>query len=170
MDVGGVLLFKGPKGRFRYERGSKKAIGGLQGQGRRWWRGSWRAAGAGASVVKGREAELQVQVLFAALLSGRWQHAPYRRLRCSSGDAIAWRCAPGHLAPAGGAFPPRAAPRAAAAGMIAGGSGITPMYQVAQEILRDPNDPTALSLIYANVAGEPPLSAPPSAASPGAGT
>lgn len=65
MDVGGVLLFKGPKGRFRYERGSKKAIG-----------------------------------------------------------------------------------------MIAGGSGITPMYQVAQEILRDPNDPTALSLIYANVAEE----------------
>ncbi|PSC68419.1 NADH-cytochrome b5 reductase 1 [Micractinium conductrix] len=62
LDVGAVLLFKGPKGRFRYERGSKKAIG-----------------------------------------------------------------------------------------MIAGGSGITPMYQVAQEILRDPNDTTSLSLIYANV-------------------
>ena len=27
LDVGAVLLFKGPKGRFRYERGSKKAIG-----------------------------------------------------------------------------------------------------------------------------------------------
>lgn len=61
-DVGTTLLFKGPKGRFRYERGTKKAIG-----------------------------------------------------------------------------------------MIAGGSGITPMFQVAQEILNDPNDDTALSLIYANV-------------------
>jgi hypothetical protein len=27
-EVGDTLLFKGPKGRFRYERGSKKAIGG----------------------------------------------------------------------------------------------------------------------------------------------
>lgn len=26
-DVGTTLLFKGPKGRFRYERGTKKAIG-----------------------------------------------------------------------------------------------------------------------------------------------
>jgi len=27
--VGATLLFKGPKGRFRYERGTKKAIGAL---------------------------------------------------------------------------------------------------------------------------------------------
>lgn len=40
------------------------------------------------------------------------------------------------------------------AGMIAGGSGITPMYQVAQAILRDPHDATKISLIYANVAEE----------------
>ena len=38
--------------------------------------------------------------------------------------------------------------------MIAGGSGITPMYQVAQAILRDPHDATNISLIYANVAEE----------------
>lgn len=31
--MGSVLLFKGPKGRFRYERGSKKAIGGLHPRG-----------------------------------------------------------------------------------------------------------------------------------------
>ncbi len=37
------------------------------------------------------------------------------------------------------------------AGMIAGGSGITPMYQVAQAILRDPHDFTKVFLIYANV-------------------
>lgn len=30
MDVGTTLLFKGPKGRFRYERGTKKAIGALR--------------------------------------------------------------------------------------------------------------------------------------------
>ncbi len=30
MDVGDSLLFKGPKGRFTYERGSKKAIGELE--------------------------------------------------------------------------------------------------------------------------------------------
>ena len=29
-DVGATLLFKGPKGRFRYERGTKKAIGALR--------------------------------------------------------------------------------------------------------------------------------------------
>ena len=37
--------------------------------------------------------------------------------------------------------------------MLAGGSGITPMYQVALHILRDSNDDTQLSLIYANVQG-----------------
>ncbi|GBC07372.1 hypothetical protein RclHR1_07410008 [Rhizophagus clarus] len=35
-------------------------------------------------------------------------------------------------------------------GMIAGGTGITPMYQVIRSALRDPEDPTKLSLIYAN--------------------
>ncbi|KAK9057803.1 hypothetical protein SSX86_022641 [Deinandra increscens subsp. villosa] len=36
-------------------------------------------------------------------------------------------------------------------GMIAGGSGITPMYQVARAILEDESDKTKLDLIYANV-------------------
>jgi len=36
-------------------------------------------------------------------------------------------------------------------GMIAGGSGITPMLQVAHEILRNPDDKTHISLIFANV-------------------
>merc|ERR1712070_1113366 len=35
-------------------------------------------------------------------------------------------------------------------GMIAGGTGITPMLQVAAAILDDPNDSTEVSLIYAN--------------------
>ncbi|KAJ6604357.1 ferredoxin reductase-like C-terminal NADP-linked domain-containing protein [Mycena vulgaris] len=38
-----------------------------------------------------------------------------------------------------------------ALGMIAGGSGITPMYQIINAILKNPGDRTALSLIYANV-------------------
>ncbi|KAJ6574819.1 NADH-cytochrome b5 reductase [Mycena capillaripes] len=38
-----------------------------------------------------------------------------------------------------------------ALGMIAGGSGITPMYQIVNAILKNPSDRTALSLIYANV-------------------
>jgi predicted ferric reductase len=38
--------------------------------------------------------------------------------------------------------------------MIAGGSGITPMYQVAQGILRNPLDATKVFLIYANVTEE----------------
>lgn len=38
--------------------------------------------------------------------------------------------------------------------MIAGGSGITPMFQVAQGILRNPYDATIVFLIYANVAEE----------------
>lgn len=35
-------------------------------------------------------------------------------------------------------------------GMIAGGSGLTPMLQVASQILSDPEDKTQVSLIYAN--------------------
>ncbi|KAJ6627215.1 NADH-cytochrome b5 reductase [Mycena sp. CBHHK59/15] len=38
-----------------------------------------------------------------------------------------------------------------ALGMIAGGSGITPMYQIVHAVLKNPADRTALSLIYANV-------------------
>uniref|UniRef100_A0A7N0ZUG1 NADH-cytochrome b5 reductase n=1 Tax=Kalanchoe fedtschenkoi TaxID=63787 RepID=A0A7N0ZUG1_KALFE len=36
-------------------------------------------------------------------------------------------------------------------GMIAGGSGITPMFQVARAILENPKDKTMVHLIYANV-------------------
>lgn len=36
-------------------------------------------------------------------------------------------------------------------GMLAGGTGITPMFQVATAVLKDPNDATTLSLIFANV-------------------
>ncbi|KAJ4721357.1 NADH-cytochrome b5 reductase [Melia azedarach] len=36
-------------------------------------------------------------------------------------------------------------------GMLAGGSGITPMFQVARAILENPNDRTKVHLIYANV-------------------
>ena len=36
-------------------------------------------------------------------------------------------------------------------GMLAGGTGITPMYQVINAILRDPSDRTQLSLVSANV-------------------
>ncbi|RWW56205.1 hypothetical protein BHE74_00037085 [Ensete ventricosum] len=34
--------------------------------------------------------------------------------------------------------------------MIAGGTGITPIYQVIQAVLRDPEDPTEMHLVYAN--------------------
>ncbi|XP_024538193.1 NADH-cytochrome b5 reductase-like protein isoform X2 [Selaginella moellendorffii] len=36
-------------------------------------------------------------------------------------------------------------------GMIAGGTGITPMFQVLNEILKNPEDKTQVSLIYANL-------------------
>ncbi|KAG6642796.1 hypothetical protein I3843_09G161400 [Carya illinoinensis] len=39
-------------------------------------------------------------------------------------------------------------------GMLAGGSGITPMFQVARAILEDPKDRTKVHLIYANVTEE----------------
>lgn len=39
-------------------------------------------------------------------------------------------------------------------GMIAGGSGITPMFQVARAILENPKDKTKVHLIYANVTTE----------------
>lgn len=34
--------------------------------------------------------------------------------------------------------------------MIAGGSGVTPCYDVAREVLQDPADNTRMSLVYAN--------------------
>ncbi|XP_021733196.1 NADH--cytochrome b5 reductase 1-like [Chenopodium quinoa] len=42
----------------------------------------------------------------------------------------------------------------AAFGMLAGGSGITPMFQVARAILENPKDKTKVQLIYANVTYE----------------
>jgi cytochrome-b5 reductase len=36
-------------------------------------------------------------------------------------------------------------------GMIAGGTGITPMLQIIRAILKNPDDKTKISLIYANV-------------------
>lgn len=38
--------------------------------------------------------------------------------------------------------------------MIAGGTGITPMYQVAKALLQDQEEYTTISLIYANVTEE----------------
>jgi len=35
-------------------------------------------------------------------------------------------------------------------GMVAGGTGITPMYQVIRAILDDPTDPTKIHLLFAN--------------------
>ena len=35
--------------------------------------------------------------------------------------------------------------------MLAGGTGITPMYQTARAILKDPLDRTQLSLIFGNI-------------------
>ncbi|KAJ1658179.1 NADH-cytochrome b5 reductase [Dispira simplex] len=36
-------------------------------------------------------------------------------------------------------------------GLIAGGTGITPMYQIIRKVLRDPTDKTSISLLFANV-------------------
>ena len=38
-----------------------------------------------------------------------------------------------------------------AAGMIAGGTGVTPMYQVMKQIANDPQDDTQVHLLFANV-------------------
>ncbi|XP_034225776.1 NADH--cytochrome b5 reductase 1 isoform X2 [Prunus dulcis] len=46
-------------------------------------------------------------------------------------------------------------------GMLAGGSGITPMFQVARAILENPKDKTKVHLIYANVSYEDILLKPP---------
>ncbi|CAB4283137.1 unnamed protein product [Prunus armeniaca] len=46
-------------------------------------------------------------------------------------------------------------------GMLAGGTGITPMFQVARAILENPSDRTNVHLIYANVTYEDILLKPP---------
>lgn len=40
------------------------------------------------------------------------------------------------------------------AGMIAGGTGVTPMYQVANAILKNPADKTEITLLFANVSAD----------------
>jgi cytochrome-b5 reductase len=42
----------------------------------------------------------------------------------------------------------------ASIGMVAGGTGITPMLQVIEEVLRNPEDKTTLSLVFGNVTQE----------------
>ncbi|KAL2465827.1 NADH--cytochrome b5 reductase 1 [Abeliophyllum distichum] len=54
-------------------------------------------------------------------------------------------------------------------GMLAGGSGITPMFQVTRAILENPNDKTKVHLIYANVTHEDILLKPPEEWSGGVG-
>ena len=44
--------------------------------------------------------------------------------------------------------------RATKVGIMAGGTGITPMLQVIAAVLKDPNDETQLSLLYANQTDE----------------
>eukprot|EP00882_Tetradesmus_deserticola_P016459 GHRQ01017583.1.p1 GENE.GHRQ01017583.1~~GHRQ01017583.1.p1 ORF type:complete len:249 (+),score=84.23 GHRQ01017583.1:339-1085(+) len=41
-----------------------------------------------------------------------------------------------------------------AIGMIAGGTGVTPMYQVAAAILKDPHDTTRISLLFGNLTAD----------------
>lgn len=40
------------------------------------------------------------------------------------------------------------------AGMIAGGTGITPMYQVTKDIIRNPADNTQVSLVFGNISAQ----------------
>ncbi|DBA82345.1 hypothetical protein WJX79_011010 [Trebouxia sp. C0005] len=41
-----------------------------------------------------------------------------------------------------------------AIGMLAGGTGVTPMYQVANAILKNPDDKTQITLLFANVSAD----------------
>ena len=40
-------------------------------------------------------------------------------------------------------------------GLVAGGTGITPMYQLIKAIFKNPNDKTKVSLVYGNVPPTP---------------
>lgn len=42
-------------------------------------------------------------------------------------------------------------------GMIAGGTGITPMLQLVREVFKDPEDKTQLHLLFANQVAQPKL-------------
>ena len=46
-----------------------------------------------------------------------------------------------------------------AIGLIAGGTGIAPMYQLIKAIFKNPNDKTKVSLVYGNVTHPRPLRA-----------
>jgi NAD(P)H-flavin reductase len=131
MQAGDELEMKGPRGRFKYEANMRRDIGGCPGPGcRRLARG--RASGSRAAGWRG----------------GR----PYS----AAGGANPALRSPGRQP--GGAQPTPAAsstpppPLPPRTGMLAGGSGITPMYQVLTTILSDSSDRTRVSLIFGNIA------------------
>lgn len=152
LDVGAVLLFKGPRGRFRYEPRSKKAIGML-------------AGGSGITPmfqVGGRP------LAAAALVHGSWLFRGGRAAepsrpcsrRAGGCSAGAWsRLGAGWQAQQrtkGGAWQPLAAPapaRPSAVRRLLRPRALPRCPQVAQELVRDPNDDTSVSLVYANVTG-----------------
>ena len=160
LEVGQTLDFKGPKGRFKYERGSKKAIGGLR---------SCAAVLLGFQLVLG----MGKGCLRCALHPSRCAPpcSPPWHTVAATGTPSAPRPPPCRHAGGGSGISPMfqvaqqaahfslflsslpCSPLCLPAGMLAGGSGITPMFQVAQQVLRDPNDDTPISLIYANVTG-----------------
>ncbi|KAK6247521.1 hypothetical protein QUC31_019086 [Theobroma cacao] len=74
---------------------------------------------------------------------GRMSHH-FREMR--EGDYLAVKGPKGHFKYQPG--------QVRAFGMLAGGTGITPMFQVARAILENPNDKTNIQLIYANVTYE----------------
>lgn len=84
--------------------------------------------------------ELVIKIYDDGLLTGKYLAG------LSVGDLVEFRGPKGHMRYRKG--------WAAQLGMVAGGTGITPMYQLIRAICEDPTDLTEVSLIYANRAEE----------------
>lgn len=101
LEIGDKLLFKGPRGRFKYPCNAKRSLG----------MHPYRLQ----PVVVCLGLLVQTVWFLAFHLSGVLLH-------CTARMAVG--------------------SRTVSAGMIAGGTGITPMYQVATQLLKDPQDHT----------------------------
>ena len=105
MEVGQTMLFKGPKGRYTYEKGSLDAIGD----------------------------PLNTQLDSAQTAGCHAGHNLHHAV-CHSTRLTKYALWP--------------------TGMLAGGTGVTPMYQVANAILKNSADKTKITLLFANVSAD----------------
>ena len=134
LRIGDSILMRGPKGKFQYHRGMKRAFGALH----RLVHTMQPNTDALAACAACSAAQLGLPHSRQQLV----QHAACLSCMCSQSVALQRSCRV------------KRAQGYARAGMVAGGTGVTPMFQVMRQIAADPLDTTDVHLLFGNVSAE----------------